>query len=110
VRLPRREPAEIDRHAECRELVVGDLAACVAEDELGDLVGAELLSVPLALDQLRGVDHSTIGRPGVPLAALDPPSHVFTVAPTSANSPSSWSRPPAFLPCTYASSSACSRE
>ena len=40
-----------------------------------------------------------------------PPSHAFTVAPTSANSPPRGSRPLAFLPVRRsASSSACSRE
>ena len=40
------------------ELVVGDLAARVAEDELGDLArSGELLAVPLTLDQLGRPDH-----------------------------------------------------
>ena len=40
---------------------------------------------------------STIGCPGSRLPAALPPSQAFTVAPTSANSPS-WIRPAAFLP------------
>ena len=48
---------EVDGHAEGGELVVGDLAAGVAENQLGDLIGGELLPVPLPLDQLRGTDH-----------------------------------------------------
>ena len=54
------QPAEVDGHAERGHLVVGHLAARVAEDELGDLVVGELLAVALALDQLRGADHSSI--------------------------------------------------
>jgi hypothetical protein len=42
---------------------------------------------------------STIGCPGIPRVGGLPPSHAFTVAPTSANSPS-WMRPPAFRPST----------
>ena len=51
------QAAEVDGHAEGGELVVGDLAARVAEDQLGELVGGELLPVPLPLDQLRRADH-----------------------------------------------------
>ena len=49
-----RQPAEEHGHAERRHLVVGDLAARVAEDELADLVGRQAPAVALALDQLRG--------------------------------------------------------
>jgi len=42
--------------------------------------------------------HSSIGRPGSRLPGALPPSHEFTVAPTSANSPSSWILPAAFRP------------
>ena len=42
---------------------------------------------------------STNGWPGMPRFGALPPSHVFTVAPTSANSPSC-RRPAAFLPST----------
>ena len=45
----------------------------------------------------------------MPFEGAFPPSHAFTVAPTSPNSPL-WMRPAAFRPSTYASSSACSRE
>src|SRR5436190_10054267 len=98
--LAGRQAAEVDGHAERRELIVRNRAARVAEHELRDLPARELLPVPLALDQLRREDHSTIGRPGVPFAARSPPSQALTVAPTSANSPSTCRRPSAFLPCT----------
>ncbi len=68
------------------------------------LPGAEvvLLRVLLA-DELRVVElpphGSTISWPGSRFGGALPPSHAFTVAPTSANSPS-WIRPAAFLPCT----------
>ena len=42
----------------------------------------------------------TIGVPGTPRGADLPLSHAFTVAPTSANSPSSWIRPAALRPST----------
>ena len=88
VRLRRRHAAEVDGHAERGQLVVGDLAARVAEDQLRDLLGRELLPVPLPLDQLRGVDHGwRIGVPGIPRPGALPPSQAFTVAPTSPNSP-----------------------
>ena len=51
-----------------------------------------------------------IGRPGAPFPGFFAPSQAQTVAPTSPNSPSSWSLPAAFFPAAYASSSACSRE
>ena len=41
---------------------------------------------------------STIVRPGAPFPGCFAPSQAHTVAPTSANSPSSWIRPAAFLP------------
>src|SRR5581483_556411 len=111
VRLTRRQPAEVDGHQERGDLVVGHRSVRVAEDELDDLLARELLAVALALDQLRRADRqSTIGRPGVPRAGAVPPSQALIVAPTSANSPFSCSRPCAFLPSTYARSSACSRE
>src|SRR4029077_13805037 len=84
--------------------------ARVPEHELGDLLAFQLLPVPLALDQLCGTDHGArIGCPGIPRDGALPFSHAFTVAPTSANSPS-WTRPAAFRPATYASSIAYSRE
>ena len=46
-----------------------------------------------------GGQRSTIGWPGMPRDGALPPSHAFTVAPTSANSPS-WMRPAAFRPST----------
>jgi hypothetical protein len=57
VRLRRRHAAEVDGHAERRQLVVRDLASRVAENQLRDLAGRKLLPVPLPLDQLRRVDH-----------------------------------------------------
>jgi hypothetical protein len=57
VGLRGRHAAEVDGHAERRELVVRDLAARVAEDQLCDLAGGKLFPVPLPLDQLRRVDH-----------------------------------------------------
>ena len=42
---------------------------------------------------------ATIGCPGIPRGGGFPPSQAFTVAPTSANSPS-WIRPAAFFPWT----------
>ena len=98
IRLRRRHAAEVDGHAERGQLVVGDLAARVAEDQLGDLLGGKLLPVPLPLDQLGGMDHGCrIGVPGIPRPGALPPSHAFTVAPTSPNSPS-WTAPFAFRP------------
>ena len=110
VRLCRRHPAEVDGHAERGQLIVRDLAPRVAEDQLRDLVGGKLLPVPLPLDQLGGMDHGCrIGVPGIPRPGALPPSHAFTVAPTSPNSPSC-TAPRAFRPAAYASRSACSRE
>ena len=106
VRLGRGEAAEEDRHAERGHLVVGHLVPHVGEDELAQLVARELLPVALALDQLgrenaslggRAAHDSTIGWPGMRRPGAFPPSQAFTVAPTSANSPS-WTRPAAFLP------------
>ena len=89
-RLGARQAAEHDRHAERGHLVVGHVAARVAEDELAQLVVRQLAAVALALDQLRRVDRHgvTIGCPGIPRRGGLPPSHAFTVAPTSPNSPS----------------------
>src|SRR5205085_9307372 len=56
--LRAREPAEVDRHGEGGHLVVRHLAARVAEHELRDLVRSELAAVPLAQDQLCGIDHA----------------------------------------------------
>ena len=53
--LRRGQTAEPDRHEEGRRLVVGDVPAHVAGDELADVGGGELLAVPLALDQLGGM-------------------------------------------------------
>ena len=52
VRLLPGEPLVVDGHAPRGHLVVGDVAARVAEDELRDLLLGELSAVPLALDQL----------------------------------------------------------
>src|SRR5205823_4106325 len=95
-RLGAGEPAEVHGHAERRELVVRHLAAVVAEDQLEQLVRAELAAVTLALDELGGMDRHgvTIGCPGIPRRGGFPPSQAFTVAPTSPNSPS-WRAPPA---------------
>ncbi len=57
VRLGLGEAPEVHRHAERGQLVVGNLAAGVAEDQLGQLLGPELLPVALALDQLGRADH-----------------------------------------------------
>jgi hypothetical protein len=51
------QAAEVHGHQERRHLVVGNLASRVAEHELGQLPGRELLAVPLALDDLGRVDH-----------------------------------------------------
>ncbi len=98
VRLGVAEPLEVDGHAERGHLVVGDLVARVGEDEPGDLRVRQLSAVALLLNQLRGtqssrcarrrVHCSTIGVPGMPRDGAFPPSQAFTVAPTSANSPS----------------------
>ena len=53
VRLASGEPLEVDGHAPRSHLVVGDVAARVAENELRDLLVGELVAVPLALDQVR---------------------------------------------------------
>ncbi len=85
---------EEDRHAEGSHLVIGHVAPGIREHELGQLVPAELLAVALSPDQLRrhgpraGGQCSTIGWPGIPREGDLPPSQRFTVAPTSANSPS----------------------
>ena len=47
------ETAEVDGHAERGHLVVGHVAARVAEDQLGQLVGRQLVPVALALDAAR---------------------------------------------------------
>ena len=57
-RLGARQALEVHRHAERRELVVRYVAARIAEDELRQLLPAELLTVALALDQLRGTNHA----------------------------------------------------
>src|SRR5207244_11025701 len=99
-RLRRREAAEEHRHAEGRELVVRHVAAGVSKHELRELLPAELLSVALPLDQLRRADQGVrIGWPGIPRDGALPFSHAFTVAPTSANSPSC-TCPSAFFPAT----------
>jgi hypothetical protein len=110
-RLGAGQAAEHDGHAERRHLVVRHIAARIAEDELAQLVVREFAAVSLALDELRRVDRHgvTIGCPGIPRRGALPPSHAFTVAPTSPNSPSCRA-PFAYRPSTYASSSACSRE
>ena len=67
VRLGLGQAAEVDGHAERGHLVVRHLAARVAEDQLGQLVGGELMPVALALDQLGRADHfvatKTVGAP-----------------------------------------------
>src|SRR6185312_9010491 len=99
VGLRARQTAEVDRHAEGGKLVVGDLVPGISEHELVELLGRELATVALALDQLDRSDHgSTIACPGVPRRGAFPPSQALTVAPTSANSPSSWIWPAAFRP------------
>jgi len=55
-RLGRRQPPEVDRHQERRDLVVRDVAARVPEHELRDLLRGELGAVALPLDQLRRTD------------------------------------------------------
>ena len=54
------EPAEVDGHQERGHLVVGDLAARIAEHQLGELRGRELPAVALALDHLGRVDHEAV--------------------------------------------------
>ena len=70
-------------------------------EDAGDVALIEGMDRDVAANQLGGVDGqcSTIGWPGIPREGALPPSQRFTVAPTSANSPS-WMRPPAFLPST----------
>ena len=99
------QAAEVDRHAERGHLVVGHVAARVREHELRQLVRLELArrracagSAPRHGSRAGG-QRSTIGWPGMPREGDLPPSQAFTVAPTSANSPS-WIRPAAFLPST----------
>ena len=50
VRLGAGQPFEVDRHAERRELIIGNLASRVAEHELGELIRRKLAAVALALD------------------------------------------------------------
>ena len=47
-----RHSREVDCHQERRNLVVGDLAACVAFDKIQDLFGIEFLGVALPLNQI----------------------------------------------------------
>src|SRR5258708_30298531 len=76
--LTRGEPAKIDGHAERRELIVGDLPARVAENQLGDLARAELLPVSLALDELCGPDQAPLMPPPCPRRASRAPSRQAT--------------------------------
>ncbi len=55
-RLGARQPLEVHGHQKGGHLVVGHLATGVAEHELAQLVGGQLVAVALALDQLRGSD------------------------------------------------------
>ena len=94
--------------------VVGDVLGVAAVEQRvedrGALREALLARVLPANEQwvveLHGV---RIGCPGIPRDGAFPLSQAFTVAPTSANSPS-WICPDALWPATYASSIACSRE
>jgi len=56
-RLGDAHAAEIDGHAEGGQLIVRNVAACVAKNELGDLGARQLLPVALPLDQLGRPDH-----------------------------------------------------
>src|ERR671923_234420 len=56
-RLATVQALEVDGHREGRQLIVGNLAPHVAEDELAELLVAELAAVPLALDQFGRSDH-----------------------------------------------------
>ena len=67
-RLVRVEAAEVDRHQERGDLVVGNLAARVAEHELGQLLVREPLAVPLALDHLRRADHRAFSATKIEVA------------------------------------------
>jgi hypothetical protein len=58
--LAAREAPEVHGHAPRSHLVVGHVASRVPEDEPGHLLVGEFAAVPLALDQLRGADHSSI--------------------------------------------------
>ena len=60
VRLAPGETLEVDGHAPRSHLVIGNVAARVAEDELRHLLPGELLAVSLALDQLGGADHVSL--------------------------------------------------
>jgi hypothetical protein len=91
-----------------------ELLRILAVDERAeDLVALHetLLARVLPANEQRVVElHALrIGWPGIPREGDLPPSHAFTVAPTSANSPS-WICPAALRPVTYASKSAYSRE
>jgi hypothetical protein len=57
-RLGAVQPAKEHRHAKGGHLVVGYLSACIREDELGQLVGAEAFAVALPTNELRGTDHA----------------------------------------------------
>src|SRR5262249_26097982 len=82
-RLGAGQAAELYGHAERGHLVVGNVAARVAEHEPAHLVGAQLTAVALAPDQLRWTDRHgvTIGCPGMPRRGGLPPSQALTVAP-----------------------------
>ena len=75
-------------------------------------VGVEANGRVEVVDEITGdrTHGSRIASPGMPRPGFLPPSQALTVAPTSENTPSSWIRPAALRPCTYASSRACSRE
>ena len=100
---------EVDGHAEGGHLVVGDLVPCVREHEARELGVRQLAAIALLLDQLGRAKSarcarlrahwSTMGVPGIPRDGAFPPSQAFTVAPTSANSPSC-TAPSAFRPST----------
>ena len=73
VRLASVQAAEIDGHAERRELVVGDLVTRVPEDEVGELRVGELPAVPLPLDEFCRADHlSATKTQGVRRARIGP--------------------------------------
>jgi hypothetical protein len=96
--------AEVDGHAERGHLVVGHVAARVAEDQL-----RELSAGSLSPSRLRRISSaawitwngqcSTIGWPGMPREGDFPPSQAFDGRPDVANSPRGI-RPAAFFPST----------
>src|SRR5439155_6567319 len=105
--LRRREPAEVDGHAERGHLIIGNIPAHVGEHELTNLVGVQLLAVALALDELRRPDHegfAALSPRAIRAAASQVPQPTSGL---SSLSESRWAAPefPWMAPCLLATRS-----